>query len=104
MHGGVVGCVRLQLKVARQVELDFMSRLGVYRKRPRTWATDRGIPVIPTKWVDVNKGDAKQPESIEIVRGNTSAYTSLSALEHIGNLMDKIAKTEHPKWSGHATQ
>ena len=44
-----------------------MSRLGVYRKRPRTWATDRGIPVISTKWVDVKKGDAKQPESIEIV-------------------------------------
>ena len=50
------------LKVSRHVELDFMSRLGVYRKRPRTWATDRGIPVVPTKWVDVNKGDAKQPE------------------------------------------
>ena len=50
------------LKVSRQVELDFMNRLGVYRKRPRTWATDRGIPVIPTKWVDVNKVDAKQPE------------------------------------------
>ena len=28
---------------------------------------------------------------------NTSAYFSLSALEQIGNLMDKIAKTEHPK-------
>ena len=50
------------LKASRQVELDFMSRLGVYRKRSRTWATDRGILVIPTKWVDVSKGDAKQPE------------------------------------------
>ena len=50
------------LKVSRQVELDFMSQLGVYRKRPRTWATDRCFPVISTKWVDVNKGDAKQPE------------------------------------------
>ena len=44
------------LKVSRQVELDFMSRLGVYRKRPRQWGTDRGIPVLPTKWVD------EQPE------------------------------------------
>ena len=51
------------LKVSRQVEIDFMSRLGVCRKRPRTWATDRGIPVIPTKWATVNKGDARQPES-----------------------------------------
>ena len=50
------------LKVLRQVEFDFMNRPGAYRKRPRTWATDKGIPVIPTKWVDVNKVDAKQPE------------------------------------------
>ena len=27
-------------------------------------------------------------------------HSSLSALEQIGNLMDKIAKTEHPKRSG----
>ena len=33
-------------KVSRQVELDFISRLSVFSKRPRTWATDRGIPVI----------------------------------------------------------
>ena len=49
------------LKVSRQVELDFMSRLDVYRKRPRTWAADRGIPVITTKWVDVNKGRRQAP-------------------------------------------
>ena len=35
---------------------------GVYRKRPRSWAKDKGIHVIPTKWVDVNKGDDKRPE------------------------------------------
>ena len=50
------------LKVSRQVELDFMSRLGAYRNRPRAWATDIGIPVIPTKWVDVNKGKVMQPQ------------------------------------------
>ena len=50
------------LKVSRQVELDFTSRLGVYRRRPRTWAIDRGVPVLPKKWVDVNKGDVKQPD------------------------------------------
>ena len=36
-----------------------MSRHGVRRKPPRTSATDRSIPVIRTKRVDVN---AKQPE------------------------------------------
>ena len=49
MHGGVVGCVRLQLKVSRQVELDFMSRLGVYRKRPRTWGNGQRHPCYPDK-------------------------------------------------------
>ena len=68
MHGGVVRCAGLhqwdtsRSRITESVELDFMSRLGVYRKRPRTWAMDMGIPVIPTKCVDVNKGDAKQPE------------------------------------------
>ena len=48
--------------LSRQVEIDFMSRLNVYRKRSRHWVTDKGIPVIPTQWVDVNKGNARQPE------------------------------------------
>ena len=47
------------LEVSRQVELDFRSRLGVHRKRPRTWATDSGILAIPTRWLDVSKEDAK---------------------------------------------
>ena len=51
-----------QLQVSRQVEIDFTSRLNVYRERPRHWATHKSIPVIPTKWVDVNKGDAGQSE------------------------------------------
>ena len=50
------------LQMSRQVVIDFMSKLNVYRKRPRHWATDKGILIIPTKWVDVNKGDARQPE------------------------------------------
>ena len=58
-----VGCVHPELlKVSRQFELDFMSRSGVYRKQPRTWATYFGIPAIPTRWLDVNKEDAKQPK------------------------------------------
>ena len=40
-----------------EIEVDFMSRLNVYRKRPRRWATNKGTPVIPTKWVDVKKGE-----------------------------------------------
>ena len=50
------------LEVSRQVELDFMSRLGVHRKRPRTRATDSGILAIPTRWLDVSKECVKQPK------------------------------------------
>ena len=34
------------LNASRKVEVDFMSRLEVYRKRPRNWAKDKGIHVI----------------------------------------------------------
>ena len=50
------------LQVSRQVEIDIMSRLTVCRSRPRHRARDKCIPVIPTKQVDVNKGDVRQPE------------------------------------------
>ena len=50
------------LSASRKVEIDFMNRLEVHRKRPWNWAKDKGIHVIPTKWVDVNKGDDKRPE------------------------------------------
>ena len=36
-----------------------MNLLEVYRKRPRSSATDKGLHVIPTKWVDANEADAK---------------------------------------------
>ena len=35
-----------------------MNQLDVNCKRPRQWASS--IPVIPTKWVDVNGGGAEQ--------------------------------------------
>ena len=50
------------LSASTKVEIDFMNRLEVYRMRPRNWAKDKGIHVIPTKWVDVNKGKDKRPE------------------------------------------
>ena len=50
------------LRSSRKVEIDFMNRLEVYRKRPRNWAKDKGIHVSPTKCVDVNEGDAERPE------------------------------------------
>ena len=42
------------LSASRKVEIDFLNRLEVYRKRPRNLAEDKDIHVTPTKWVDVN--------------------------------------------------
>ena len=33
------------VSASRKVEIDFMNRLEVYRKRPRNWAKDKGIHV-----------------------------------------------------------
>ena len=43
-----------------KTEIDFVNQMDVYRKRPRQWASN--IPVIPTKWVHMNEGCAKQHE------------------------------------------
>ena len=45
------------LREPRWMEIDFVNHLDVHRERPRQWASS--IPVIPTKWVDVNGGGAK---------------------------------------------
>ena len=37
------------LSALKNVEIDFMNRLEVYRKRPKNWAKDNGMHVIPTK-------------------------------------------------------
>ncbi len=50
------------VKQARAEELTFMREWGVWRRTPiaECWAATGKAP-IGTKWVDVNKGDAKQP-------------------------------------------
>ena len=55
-------CDHKILSAPRNVQIDFMIRLEVHRIRPRSWATDKVLHVIPTKLSDVNKGDAKRPE------------------------------------------
>ena len=44
------------LSASTKVGIDLMNRLEVYRKRPRSWATDKGLHV------DVNKTDAERPD------------------------------------------
>ena len=39
------------LRASRKVEIDFMNRLEVYRKRPRNWAKDKGHSCHPNEMV-----------------------------------------------------
>ena len=44
---------------ARMLEIEFFRRMKVYTKVPRHQAN--GQKVIRTKWLDIDKGDAGQP-------------------------------------------
>ena len=42
---------------ARQEEIDWVRSIKLYEKVSRSHALSRGFKVVPTRWVDVNKGD-----------------------------------------------
>ena len=52
---------RDQVITARQLEMDYCKRMGVYREVPRHEAKDAGVRVITTKWIDTNKGSDSEP-------------------------------------------
>ena len=47
---------------ARKLEMDFFRKMNVYTKVPRREAQDGGHKIITTRWLDVNKGDATNPD------------------------------------------
>ena len=47
------------VKQARDEELKFVRDFGVYTKVPASEAA--GHPLISTRWIDINKGDARTP-------------------------------------------
>ena len=44
---------------ARKEEIGWCHEVKLYEKIPRADARAKGYPVIPVRWVDVNKGDSK---------------------------------------------
>ena len=46
---------------ARKLEMKFFRDMQVYTKVPRSEAYVNGSKVITTKWLDINKGDEKEP-------------------------------------------
>ena len=48
-------------KEARKLEIEFLRRMKVYEKLPRTAAAQDGCKIITTRRIDINKGDATSP-------------------------------------------
>ena len=42
-------------------ELDYIRDKSVWKKMPRTEAVKRGLKIVGTRWIDINKGDTSQP-------------------------------------------
>ena len=102
-------CTEELLKVSRHVELDSMNRPDGYSKRPRPWATDRRFFAFPTTFVDVIKGDAKQPEHRSRLCGKElkrcvptlpGTFASLGPLECVTFLLRKaLIWTTWSEWA-----
>ena len=58
----VIGGILEPKKVvkARMVELGYVSQKGVWRKMARSEAEKRGIRIVGTRWLDINKGDSEE--------------------------------------------
>ena len=50
------------VKQARQLEMDYLKRMGVYFKIPRKQMIQRGGKSIQTRWIDGNNGDESPPD------------------------------------------
>ena len=50
------------MRKAREVEMEYFERLGVYERVPRSHQVATGGKTISVRWVDVNKGDTAEPD------------------------------------------
>ena len=50
-----------EVKKARLEELKYVREAPLFKKVPRTVPHDKGMPIIPIKWVDTNKGTDTEP-------------------------------------------
>jgi len=68
---------------ARQEEIQWINKIGLYTKVPRSVAQQRGKTVLPVRWVDVNKGDRSRMKlRSRIVGKELKARTKESLLAH----------------------
>ena len=47
---------------ARQLEMDYFRKMGVYHKITRKTMQQHGGKTIGTRWIDIKRGDEKMPD------------------------------------------
>ena len=68
---------------ARAEEIGWIHKIGLYDKVPRSQAVASGKPILPVRWVDVNKGDkAHYKVRSRIVGKELKAKTKEALLAH----------------------
>ena len=71
-----------EVQRARLKEIEYIHRKGVYQRKLRQDALKKGIKILRTRWVDVNKGDSintnHQSRFVEMEL-NTSKFDGLFA-------------------------
>ena len=75
-----------EVRKAQLKEVDYLHEKHVYTKISRAEAQRRGIKILPTRWVDVNKGDAI----------NTHHRSRFVAMEFITTKLDGLFASTPP--------
>ena len=72
----------VEMRRARLKEIEFIHKKGVHTKISRTDAIRKGIRILRTRWVDVNKGD----------RVNTNHRSRFVAMEFNNQRIDGLGR------------
>ena len=67
---------------ARQEEIEWIHKINLYDKVPRSLAQQRGKTVLPVRWVDINKDKSRMKLRSGIVGKELKARTKESLLAH----------------------
>eukprot|EP00973_Karenia_brevis_P038272 5276278-Karenia_brevis.AAC.1 len=96
-----------EVRKARQVEAQYIKDMKVWRKIPRSLAVKNGWKIVGTRWIDVNKGDNKNPVYRSRLVGQEfkqheedGLFAATPPLEALRYLISDVATTDETSASG----
>ena len=85
---------------AKQLEMDYFRKMGVYHKVPRKTLQQHGGRIIGTRWIDINKGDEESPDYRSRMVGkefnvgsDPALYAATPPLEALRLIVSRAATT-----------